>query len=698
MIKFLRIKILETLILLFICVITDAQIKLDSTITNDTTDLKQLVEQKSTAQFSKMERDINQDVNVASKKTLSYRKTPSIVTVITEEEIVKSGARDMIDLLRQIPGLDFNADIQGVVGLSVRGNWAQEGKHLFLIDGQEINETLYGSVNYATNFPLSHIKKIEIIRGSGSAIYGGFSEYAVINIITKTGEDVQGFQTQFQMGHTANALGRLNASVLAGEKIKSFHYSFGAMAGTGHRSDQNYTDMNGNTVRLNQNNSQLNPTYLNFSCGYKGLSARFVYDNMSTRTQMGYGNVFTKSYPSLYSNLLTELKYIHTFSDKLNITTRLNFKNQKTYHLESSEASEENTAFEVPVQRYRANMIVSYDPTKKMNIIAGGEIFIDNAINYSYQFASLNSNKASFTNLSAFTQFLYKNKFITPTLGFRLDKNTSFSQIAISPRFALVSRIGKVNLKCMYNRSFRAPTIFNIALTETFDNKGKPIMVPETSDIFEFEIGVPITRNSYFTLNLFDITTQNPILYNVSETDVESYKNGDKNGNKKLGSRGFETEFKVKDAWGYFNINYSFYTDQGMPQIDDYNIRGYNLEVSNINLGIAQHKFNLNAAYNITQKISIAPSASMWSNRYAATQFDDKGFLISRFEPTFLANVFVNFNDAFNTKGLQIGFGCYDIFNKKFQFLQTSQNFIAPMPALSREFIIKLTYNLSKNS
>jgi outer membrane receptor for ferrienterochelin and colicin len=52
-------------------------------------------------------------------------------------------------------------------------------------DGQEYNEILYQSVPYGNKFPLEQIARIEIIRGPGSAVYGGTAEFGVINIITK---------------------------------------------------------------------------------------------------------------------------------------------------------------------------------------------------------------------------------------------------------------------------------------------------------------------------------------------------------------------------------------------------------------------------------------------------------------------------------------------------------------------------------
>lgn len=125
------------------------------------------------------------EVSVASTKALTTRESPGILTIITEDEIRKSGATDLIELLQKVPGFNFGVDVEGVVGIGVRGNWAHEGKVLMLLDGHELNEDLFSALEMGAHYSLDLIKQIEVIRGPGSASYGGNAEYAVINIISK---------------------------------------------------------------------------------------------------------------------------------------------------------------------------------------------------------------------------------------------------------------------------------------------------------------------------------------------------------------------------------------------------------------------------------------------------------------------------------------------------------------------------------
>ena len=54
-----------------------------------------------------LEELVNLEISVASKTSLTMRKAPGIVTLLTKEDITRSGARDLIDVLRLVPGIDF---------------------------------------------------------------------------------------------------------------------------------------------------------------------------------------------------------------------------------------------------------------------------------------------------------------------------------------------------------------------------------------------------------------------------------------------------------------------------------------------------------------------------------------------------------------------------------------------------------------
>jgi len=163
---------------------------------------------------------VSDDVHsqVASFAVTKLKDSPAVVTVITAQEIRESGARDLIDVLYTVPGFFLGVDVQGVVGPGFRGLWGYEGKILLLIDGKEMNEQLYSTIQLGNEFPTELIERVEVVRGPGSVIYGGNAELAVINVVTRgvqgaTDVMVTGTYGQMTTGPFASSYGRRSATI-----------------------------------------------------------------------------------------------------------------------------------------------------------------------------------------------------------------------------------------------------------------------------------------------------------------------------------------------------------------------------------------------------------------------------------------------------------------------------------------------------
>jgi iron complex outermembrane receptor protein len=114
--------------------------------------------------------------------------------VITPEDIRQSGATNIPDLLRMVPGMDVAQINSNTWAISARGfNFQFASKLLVLIDGRAVYSPLFGGVNWDTqDVPLEDIGRIEVIRGPGGAVWGANSVNGVINIITKKAEETPG--------------------------------------------------------------------------------------------------------------------------------------------------------------------------------------------------------------------------------------------------------------------------------------------------------------------------------------------------------------------------------------------------------------------------------------------------------------------------------------------------------------------------
>lgn len=134
------------------------------------------------------------EVTSVSKREQKISQTAAAVFVISQEDIGRSGALNIPDLLRMVPGLDVAQIDAGKWAISARGfNGQYSNKLLVLIDGRAVYSPIFAGVFWdSENVPLDSIERIEVIRGPGAAAWGSNAVNGVINIITLSAEDSQG--------------------------------------------------------------------------------------------------------------------------------------------------------------------------------------------------------------------------------------------------------------------------------------------------------------------------------------------------------------------------------------------------------------------------------------------------------------------------------------------------------------------------
>ncbi len=144
-------------------------------------------------QFS-LEDLMNVQVTSVSKREQKLSKAGAAIYVISQEDIRRSGATNIPDLLRMVPGVHV-AQINGHTwAISIRGFTDKYGdKVLVMIDGRSVYTPLTSGVNWdQQDVPLEDIDRIEVIRGPGGTVWGANAVNGVINIITKNSKATQG--------------------------------------------------------------------------------------------------------------------------------------------------------------------------------------------------------------------------------------------------------------------------------------------------------------------------------------------------------------------------------------------------------------------------------------------------------------------------------------------------------------------------
>ena len=119
-----------------------------------------------------------------TKTAEPLRDLTTNLTVITEEEIKEKSANTLGDILEGELGISYksNGPLGQTQSVFMRG--ATSGQTLVLVDGRKVNDSALGGADF-TAIPASMIERVEIIRGSGAALYGTGAFGGVINVITK---------------------------------------------------------------------------------------------------------------------------------------------------------------------------------------------------------------------------------------------------------------------------------------------------------------------------------------------------------------------------------------------------------------------------------------------------------------------------------------------------------------------------------
>ncbi|MCU0393813.1 MAG: TonB-dependent receptor, partial [Thermoflexibacter sp.] len=616
-------------------------------------------------------------VSVAGFTQTTLRESPSIVTLITSEEIREMGAKDILDVIRLVPGLDIAFDVQPAI--MVRGNGGSEAKILFQIDGQSINDISFGYSYIGQRLPLQTIDRIEIIRGAGSAIYGGMAGLAVINIITKKIRTGQLLGASAQIGVTQNGLMRNNLEFWALQKYNSgIEFSLIAGRNNGKMTDVNYVGGLQNTFVDNKRFSEITSDVISFIFNYKKLSVNVLYNNYDNRLpQLGDAKLNIKG-------LFGTISYRVDISEKLVLHTNLSLKQQNPYNftdipdrpitagagklfvLEKSNTKD---------TRLIARSYLLYQFLPKVTITGGVEAFTDNSQYQSNRIFGDGRSRVGYTNLGAFAEANIQSKFANLTVGARVDKYTNISPVVV-PRLAITKAFEKVHFKALYNEAFKTPTIQNIQFSEN------QAIRPERFQLIEFEAGYNLFNSLQLNANIYNILIKDFIAREDIITGDVQYRNI---GNS--GTQGVELEARYRKKWGYINIGYSFYRvsesqpSQKLPL------------VSQVFSGIPAQKATLQATFQVNDRISLSPTILYTTNKFKIASILFNPTDSREYAPETLVNFSVNFKNIL-VKNLTLSATGYNLLNQANWYVPWKIDFSSEieLPAQSREFLLKLMY------
>lgn len=612
---------------------------------------------------SSLEEVLNIRTSVASRSALPLRQAPGLVTVITREEIQDSGALDLIDVLAMLPEFEFGVDVQGNLGLGVRGNWGNEGKVLLLWDGQVYNEPLYSTLQF-DRFPVDQIEEIEIIKGPGSVIYGGFAELAVINIKTRSARVLSGSEVYGAMG-------------LGGGAARYAGYSFGrvfgggevsakAFAGGSRRSGRRYTDPAGSSYGMAAN-SGLRPRSLNLQAAYGPTSVRLILDDFSLDERDHYTTILSTgatriSFPAVFA----ELKQAVEFPGPVRMEPKFTYTRSRAWY-----EDDEHFPYDKRVSRLTMGLTAFYRHSTRADFLAGGEYSHDDAEIGALTGAAAGypdgRDAVSYDNHALFAQGSFGFDFARVVAGARYDSHSHYGA-SLVPRVALTKLFDDINVKAIYSRAFRAPSIENIRLNPGID--------PEKTESVELEAGYKVSPDLFASANLFHTSIEDPIIFNVTGGS-ETYSNYSRTGTC---GGGFTFKFK-REA---FRADAAYlYTHAGTNRVDVYGVPGH----GGYMLAFPRHKLTLSASVPLTAGLSANPSAVYVSRRYGY----GAGGALKAYGDEVIAALNFRLEDR-PLRGLSLNLGVRDIFASGYSYIQPYSGGHAPLPSAGRELFLKAAY------
>jgi iron complex outermembrane receptor protein len=543
---------------------------------------------------------------------------PANATVITEEDIAKSTAKDIPSILRTQVGIHV-VDVTGNrrsyrVDLRGFGETAQSNT-LVLVDGRRVNQADLSGTDW-TLIPLDRVKRIEIIRGSrGSTLYGDNASGGVINIITREGEK---FEAGIGLAGGSYSTFSTDAYVSGAQNNFSYAVSGRYYDSDGYRdnSESEAKDLGANLGYLLGDFMKLTlsggyhddktglPGALRASDFAAGASRKdtvnpldfadvddsyvqlmpevFFLQDSSFRVPLSYRKRDSLTFASFFGGSFlgdTEIKMSIASPQFIFKAPVFGFNNNLTFGLDYVEAEEDIVnsllflgvpsigIFALERQNYGLYIHDEFYPLERLALSAG---YRHDRVEYKF-------------TPSTPSETDFDEDLITAGINYNFQKN---SYVYFS-----------------FSEGFRYPV-----LDELFSftrNTINTTMVPQTSDNYEFGIRHYFTRDLHGNINFFRIDTKDEIFFNLLLTGRNENLDGE--------TRRDGIEISLAKTFENLTLRGSYtYTD---AEIKDGQFTGKEIP------GVPKHKATLDAVFYPAQGFTIALNGIYIGKRFFESDF-----------------------------------------------------------------------------
>lgn len=495
-------------------------------------------------------------VVAASRHEQDPLKAPSSVSVITAEEIRLHGYRTLADVLASVRGFytsyDRDYEYIGVRGFLRPGDYGS--RVLILVDGCRVNDPVYNQGPIGAEFlvDMSLVKRIEVVRGPGSSLYGANALLAVVNVVTKTGEDVAGAEVS---GHVSSggAAGGTLAWGRGGEE-RSF-----LVSGSIHDSD-------GELLHFDEfddpasNNGYAENDYERYGRAFaRAVHGGFTFEGAYSARTKGiptgaWGMVFDdERNRSVDEQLFVDLTWEHGVADTLAFMARAHcgrYTYEGAYVFEDGDGTLVNHDKAVG-EWWGSELLLTKRLGGRHLVSAGGE-YQNNIRQDQENFGAAATYLDSEESSQAWGLYVQDEAALTDLLsvyaGLRYDHYETFGG-DWNPRLAAVySPTDATAVKLLYGGAFRAPSPFELYYHDGGrTQKPSPGLGPESltsyETVLEHRFGPALEVSaSLFSMRLDDLIT----LTTDPADSLLVYRNMDR-----AESRGVEVKLERRPARGW---------------------------------------------------------------------------------------------------------------------------------------------------
>jgi iron complex outermembrane receptor protein len=434
---------------------------------------------------------LNLKVQTASKYWQKASESPTSLTVVTAADIENQGYRTLDEVLNAVRSFYVSYD-RNYVNAGIRGfsrPTDYNDRILLLLNGHTVNESFYGSASFGTDFgiDLHSVDRIEIVRGPGSALYGSGAMFAIVNVITKKGNVVDGARVEGGVG----SYGRREVSALIGKELSN---------GLDFMVSSNWRDVKGQDLYFKE---------FDTDSTNHGLARNLDWDKeWSFVTSVDYGDFsFLGSYVNRRKGIPTA-SFGTRFNDPdswtIDNTGLLEFKYQKdlnavtgimmrgyfdSYHYEGAYPYEVQTHDGTDVRKVGSELQLRWDSSPVNRLVAGMELYRAYRSTYVNRSATevYFDGDFPFSSVSGYVQDEWQiANAIALVTGIRLDSYSHISP-SISPRIAaIVHPWNSGTVKVLFGQAFRAPNNYELYFEDQLAYKNNPGLQSEkitTSEI-----------------------------------------------------------------------------------------------------------------------------------------------------------------------------------------------------------------------